>query len=392
MTPTKVEEALESALIPRVSKNRYKVLASLAEGGYSQVYIVRKKRFFDFALSRRGDTGTLVAKVCTIRLEGEARESISLWKSLNTSDIATVVKEVRLLKIAQNCKLVSQLVEVFFLEQKDKDEMWILMERLRVDLSCVPRRLTVAEARVVAVNLVNALEYIHGQGIIHKDLKSENILLSQDGLVKLCDFGLSEEFVQGVPNTVEEPVGTKYTMALELWNEGAQYDETVDVWSLGVVLFMITRNKKAIESVFNYPNVYTVLWESYAESNDAYFETAFNVSVFDFSKNPEMLERFAQRFPEDKEFKAGLKRASEYLRDIYDFCMRAVVPLPKEGTKEFPVLRKDSLERATVAELKEMKLIKSQDSDERSQRSLISALALETSEHLVKVPMFEIEI
>lgn len=108
-----------------------------------------------------------------------------------------------------------KMLEVFFYEQQDKDEVWIIMERLPVDLRHLPRQLSADETGVIAANLVRALEFIHRSGKIHKDLKLANILLSQAGYVKLCDFGLSEEFVHGVPKFVKHAVGTPYTMALE---------------------------------------------------------------------------------------------------------------------------------------------------------------------------------
>lgn len=73
-----------------------------------------------------------------------------------------------------------------------------------------------------------------------------------------------------------------------------------------------------------------------------------------------------------------LKRKSEVFRDIFDFCMRALVPLPKEGTKEYPISRNDTLDRASLSELKEQKLIKSVYAKEAFQRSVIISLVHES--------------
>ena len=45
------------------------------------------------------------------------------------------------------------------------------------------------QVRVIGVQLVSALEYLHGNRIIHRDMKPQNILIGKDGRVKLCDFG-----------------------------------------------------------------------------------------------------------------------------------------------------------------------------------------------------------
>ncbi|KAJ9637329.1 Protein kinase C signaling pathway involved MAPKK protein [Coniosporium apollinis] len=92
----------------------------------------------------------------------------------------------------------------------------------------------------VAEGVLNGLTYLHGHRIIHRDIKPSNILLCRDGMVKLCDFGVSGEFgTKGDANTF---IGTSYYMAPERIT-GQSYTITSDVWSLGVTLLEVAQHR-----------------------------------------------------------------------------------------------------------------------------------------------------
>jgi len=83
----------------------------------------------------------------------------------------------------------------------------------------------------VAYCILKGLEHLHGKNITHRDIKGANILLTQVGVAKLTDFGVSKIQEKGTKmNTV---VGSPYWMAPEVISLGA-YDNLADIWSLGV--------------------------------------------------------------------------------------------------------------------------------------------------------------
>ena len=94
----------------------------------------------------------------------------------------------------------------------------------------------------VCKQVTQALAFLHTRSRIHRDIKSDNILLGLAGTVKLADFGycvqLTEE--QAKRNSL---VGTPYWMAPELIRTQF-YDESVDVWSLGVIFFQMLYGRR----------------------------------------------------------------------------------------------------------------------------------------------------
>lgn len=93
-------------------------------------------------------------------------------------------------------------------------------------------------AAVVTREVLVALNYIHSIGIIHRDLKAANLLVTRTGQVMLCDFGVAASFVQGSMRGKRSTfVGTPYWMAPEVILEGKTYDYKADIWSLGITVY-----------------------------------------------------------------------------------------------------------------------------------------------------------
>ncbi|XP_024897391.1 uncharacterized serine/threonine-protein kinase SgK494 [Pteropus alecto] len=97
-----------------------------------------------------------------------------------------------------------------------------------------------ASIRLFAAELVLVLCYLHDLGIIHRDVKMENILMDERGHLKLTDFGLSRHLPQGA--RAYTICGTLQYMAPEVLS-GGPYNHAADWWSLGVLLFSLATGK-----------------------------------------------------------------------------------------------------------------------------------------------------
>ena len=86
--------------------------------------------------------------------------------------------------------------------------------------------------------IVEGMKYIHFRKIIHRDLKPSNILISADGTIKISDFGNSK-LITPDELSMTIGVGTNKFMAPEIIAEDDDYNEKVDVYSFGVLLFFI---------------------------------------------------------------------------------------------------------------------------------------------------------
>ncbi|XP_036026312.1 serine/threonine-protein kinase STK11 isoform X1 [Onychomys torridus] len=157
---------------------------------------------------------------------------------------ANVKKEIQLLRRLRHRNVI-QLVDVLYNEEKQK--MYMVMEYcvcgMQEMLDSVPeKRFPVCQAHGYFRQLIDGLEYLHSQGIVHKDIKPGNLLLTTNGTLKISDLGVAEALHPfAVDDTCRTSQGSPAFQPPEIANGLDTFSGfKVDIWSAGVTLYNIT--------------------------------------------------------------------------------------------------------------------------------------------------------
>ncbi|KAL6084092.1 hypothetical protein STEG23_006007 [Scotinomys teguina] len=214
---------------------RYIIMDTIGQGSFGLVKLAYHRL-----------TGTLVA-IKTVKNRGENHHFI--------------LREVEILQRLQHPNII-QLFEVIVttpktysvLEFVQKEDLWVQVKD--------KGRLPEDEAQKIFGQIVSALKYCHDHDIVHRNLKPKNILLDEEGNVKLTDFGLATTCRAGT--LLKEICGTMIFNAPEKVLREAYDGRKGDVWSLGVLLFYITTGYHPFEGSTMEETVRNITTASYS--------------------------------------------------------------------------------------------------------------------------------
>jgi serine/threonine protein kinase/Tfp pilus assembly protein PilF len=146
---------------------------------------------------------------------------------------------------------------------KFEDKYFIAMEFVEgKSIKELVRQETVSAKKVlnIAIQVAEALKNAHEKGVIHRDLKSDNIILTPDGIVKIADFGLAKLKDASALTTQPSMMGTLPYMSPEQF-QGVIIDERTDIFSFGVVLYEMVTGALPFWSEHGEAIIYSVLNE-----------------------------------------------------------------------------------------------------------------------------------
>ncbi len=121
--------------------------------------------------------------------------------------------------------------------------------------------LTVEKTLEVGIQIAQGLSKAHELGIVHRDIKPANIMITDDGLVKILDFGLAKLADQSKITQTGATYGTTSYMSPEQ-TKGEGVDSRTDIWSLGVVLYEALSGKRPFKGDYGQAVVFSILNEN----------------------------------------------------------------------------------------------------------------------------------
>ncbi len=119
-------------------------------------------------------------------------------------------------------------------------------------------RVTIDNRITYATQIAEGLHAAHKKGIIHRDIKSSNIMLASEGQIKIMDFGLAKIYGAAQLTRVGTTVGTVAYMSPEQI-QGNEVDHRSDIWSFGVVLYEMVSGKRPFGGTYEQAVFYSIL-------------------------------------------------------------------------------------------------------------------------------------
>ncbi|MDI6831171.1 MAG: serine/threonine-protein kinase [Actinomycetota bacterium] len=204
------------------------------------------------------------------------------------------------------------------------------------------RSLSVEEVLSMAPMIGDALHYAHSHGIVHRDIKPDNIFVLENGNVKVADFGIAKMLKVSDRTHTDVIMGTPNYIAPEMVR-GMPYDHRVDIFSLGVTLYEALAGKRPFDAENDYAIIYRVAGEdpvSLLEYRDDVPMSLVHIISRALEKDPE------RRYKDMGEFKDDLMRVRSELG-------MATAPEGEERFDKREALRSE-LEAARGLDLQEM--------------------------------------
>ncbi|ODV67201.1 kinase-like protein [Hyphopichia burtonii NRRL Y-1933] len=195
----------------------------------------------------RGGFGVVYRGLIKANNEEVAIKQIDLEN--DQTDLFEVNKEILIIsecRLPQITKYLGCFVRHF--------KLWVIMEYVNGgSLFELLKPGSISDENVILLivkEILIALEYLHNQGKIHRDLKSQNILLNNRGEVKLTDFGVSTQLSSNFSRR-NTTVGTPYWMAPEvILNNKGGHSYKADIWSLGCCAYELFNGKPPLQNQF----------------------------------------------------------------------------------------------------------------------------------------------
>ncbi|KFA77236.1 hypothetical protein S40288_01292, partial [Stachybotrys chartarum IBT 40288] len=262
-TPSRKEKQRESSAVQDPGLKDYRLGECLGKGAFGSVY-----KAFNWG------TGEAVA-VKQIKLA-----------DLPKSELRMIESEIDLLKNLHHANIVKYIGFV-----KSVDCLNIILEYCENgSLHSICKAYGKFPENLVGVymtQVLQGLEYLHNQGVIHRDIKGANILTTKDGTVKLADFGVSTSTLAGGQDKEAQVVGTPYWMAPEII-ELSGASSASDIWSVGCTVIELQSGKPPYHNLAAMPALFAIVNDDHPPLPEGISPAARDFLMQCFQKDPNL--------------------------------------------------------------------------------------------------------
>ena len=212
----------------------YKIVEKLGEGGMGVVYKAEDSKLRRDVAIKFLPNYITKSKEERIRFENEAQAAASL----NHPNIATI----------------------HAIEEAD-NQIFIVMEFINgpeLKEKIEAGEITLESSVNIIEQIANGLNAAHQKGIVHRDIKSSNIMLTHSGQVKIMDFGLAKVRGTSQITKIGTTIGTAAYMSPEQ-AQGEKADHRADIWAMGVIFYEMLTGQQPFKGEFEQAIIYSIL-------------------------------------------------------------------------------------------------------------------------------------
>ena len=210
----------EKGHYPKSSPNFYKYGRLLGKGAFGKVN-----------LALHIASGKLVAI-----------KSFNKKKLLSEHSKQKIKTEIDILKKLKNSNFFTKIYDTF----QTETHILIVMEFICADLlGFIRKREKLSEkiSKIIFIQIIQGLKYMHKFNIVHRDIKLDNLLLDLSNTIKICDFGVSK-VLKSPDEIMYDQCGTPAYIAPEVFGNSGYKGFSCDIWSLGVTLYYMLKGEQ----------------------------------------------------------------------------------------------------------------------------------------------------
>ena len=316
--------------IPSNPEDLFTILYPIGKGAYGQVY-----------KAMHNETKEIYAiKIVDYSKNNDRENNIIINYNYNS-----IQQETSLMKLLIDCQYIVKYYGSYF--SRKSNTLWLILEYCSsgsvIDLMfAMDRTFNEYEISTIITMVLKGLDYIHKKNLIHRDIKGANILLNEEGIAKIADFGVGVQLINKMNRKSKK--GSPYWMSPQV-ALNSDYNEKTDIWSLGITCIEMIEGdppnsqlkpRFAMEKIGKDPPSADKLLKrgNYSEEFKDFIRKCLEINQNKRPNAKELLKhRFIKKFNKGNNFIKDLIK--KHLNDVEQFRKETVQKLDDEENKTF---------------------------------------------------------